>query len=130
MKSASERTLPPWFSRNTTPSRSNAAPSVVRTSQPRPTCSFASPGASLDRLTLPPFCKLIAMVFLLFWISKLLGVSQCLRVHAQRFLLLAVPDRRPYRCADECHARQARHQFRHVELHTGQHDHGQDADGV
>src|SRR6188474_2474553 len=55
MKSASLRTRPAESRMNTLASRSNALPSVTRVSQPRPTRTPCSPGASLLRLTLPPF---------------------------------------------------------------------------
>ena len=41
-----------------------------------------------------------------------------------------MPDGRPQRHRDEGHARQAREPFGNVVVHGGQHDQGQDADGI
>src|SRR5687767_1555465 len=53
----SERTLPVVPHTIALASRSKSSPVVVRTSQPSPNCTAVSPGASLLRLTLPPFVR-------------------------------------------------------------------------
>jgi hypothetical protein len=50
------------FNQNTLASKSNAAPSVARASQPNPTAILFKPGASLLRLTLLPFVSDTAMI--------------------------------------------------------------------
>src|SRR3954470_22087113 len=62
MKCESERILPLVPTMRAEASRSKSAPVVVRTSQPRPTSTACSPGASLLSETLPPLLKLTLMM--------------------------------------------------------------------
>src|SRR3954454_8936612 len=57
-KCLSESTLPSALHTMALASRSNALPSVVRASHPRPTTTAVSPGADLVSDTLPPLVRL------------------------------------------------------------------------
>src|SRR5919197_2433805 len=63
---------------NTLASRSKAAPSVRRTSQPKPTRILLRPGASLVSDTLPPLFNEIAIVSPSFQVSSKWGSRACL----------------------------------------------------
>src|SRR4051794_3726567 len=58
MKCLSDTTLPSALHTIALASRSNALPSVVRASQPRPTTTAVRPGAALVSDTLPPLVRL------------------------------------------------------------------------
>jgi len=72
-KCPSDRILPPVLHINAEASRSKSAPDVVRGSQPRPTMTAVSPGASLESETLPPLFRLTPI-----WCSTFLIHPRCI----------------------------------------------------